>query len=415
MIPTAPRRTVITGLGIVSCLGSTLDDVSRSLQNGTTGIAIDPKRVELGFASPLVGQLRGWNGGTVLGRKVRRSMHEPALYGAIAALDALEDAKLDHDRLRAWDAGVIVGNDSTVVPGAATVQKTLERGYTGALGSGAVFQVMNSTVTMNLSTLFGIRGANWTVSAACASGAHALGQAHMLIGSGAQEVVLAGGTQELGWEATTAFDALGAFSKRVDSPGEACRPFDRDRDGLVPSGGAAMLVLESLDHARARGAEIYGEILSYAFSSNGDHLSSPTVDGPAWCMARALTLANVAPSEIDFVSAHATSTLVGDLQEGLAIGRVFSDARPAVTSTKSMTGHECWMSGASEMVYSLLMMRDGFIAPNANLQTIDPQLTHLNLSAHARALRPRTILSNSFGFGGTNSALVVRGMERTAA
>ena len=406
------RRTAITGLGVVSCLGSDLDTVADGLRAGRSGIGVDPNRVERGFFSPLTGQLEGWDGGRRrLSRKLRRSMHEPALYGAVAALDAIEDAGLDRARLKAWDVGVIVGNDSTVAPSADSVARTRQAGETRGLGSGAIFQIMNSTVTMNLSTMLGTRGANWTLSAACASGGHAIGQAAMLIASGQQEIVLAGGAQELNWESMAAFDALGAFSRRLDAPAAACRPFDRDRDGLVPSGGAAILVLESLEAAQKRGARIYAEIVSYAFSSNGDHLSCPNVEGPAWCIQRALNLAQVRTDEIDYINAHATSTPAGDGREGRALLEVFGAEGPPVSSTKSMTGHECWMSGASEVVYSLLMMRDGFVAPNINLETLDPELAGLNVADTTLARPLRTVLSNSFGFGGTNSALVLRGLD----
>ena len=402
------RRTVVTGMGIVSCLGSDLDTVSRSLREGRSGLVRSEERQALGFASPLTGALQGWDGGQQLSRKARKSMHEPALYGAVAALDAVHSSNLCRDRLKSWDVGVVIGNDSTVAPSAEVVRVTRERGYTRAVGSGAIFQVMASTVTMNLSTLLGTRGANWTLAGACASGAHAIGQAMMLIGTGQQEIVIAGGAQELGWESMAAFDALGAFSRHDGDPAEASRPFDSQRDGLVPSGGAAVLVLESLEHARARGARVYGELVGYAFSSNGGHLSVPSAEGPAWAMKRALELASVEPSEIDYVSAHATSTPVGDLHEGLAILDVFGAATPPVSSTKSMTGHECWMSGASEVLYSLLMIRDGFIAPNKNLTELDEALRGLNVSPETLDVAPKTVLSNSFGFGGTNSALVLR-------
>jgi 3-oxoacyl-[acyl-carrier-protein] synthase-1 len=267
---------------------------------------------------------------------------------------------------------------------------------------------MNSTVSMNLSTLLGTRGANWTVSGACASGAHALGQAMWLIQSGAQEIVIAGAAQELSWESMAAFDALHAFSRNIEQPDRASRPFDQERDGLVPSGGAAILVLESAEHADKRGARRYGELVAYAFSSNGDHLSHPNAEGPAYCMQHALRQARLSPADIDYINAHATSTVPGDLSEGQAILKVFGADGPVVSSTKSMTGHECWMSGASEMVYSLLMIRNGFIAPNRNLERLDPALVGLNVSDQAVDLRPRHVMSNSFGFGGTNSALIVR-------
>ena len=403
------RRVAITGLGIVSVLGQDLETVSQSLRAGKSGIVASQTRRELGFASPLTGQLSAWDGGkSRLSRKLRRSMAEPAAYAAVAALDAIEHSGLDPERLKSWDVGCIMGNDSTVAPSAHVAEKTRQLGYTSGLGAGAIFQVMNSTVSMNLSTMLGTRGANWTLSAACASGGHALGQAQMLIGSGQQEIVICGGAQELSWESMAAFDALGAFASRDDQPESACRPFAKSRDGLVPSGGGACLIAESWDHAVARGAHIHAELVSYAFSANGGHLSCPTVAGPTYAMRRALELAKLQPGDIDYVSAHATSTPVGDLLEGLSLLEVFGRDGAAVSSTKSMTGHECWMSGASEVIYSLLMMRDGFLAPNINLDELDPELAGLNVVRETRSVRPRTVLSNSFGFGGTNSALVLR-------
>jgi 3-oxoacyl-[acyl-carrier-protein] synthase-1 len=401
------RRTVVTGMGIVSCLGCDLDSVSRSLRRGESGIVIDPEREKLGFSSSLTGKLKGWNGEARLDRKARKSMGEPALYAMVAALDAIRDAGLPESRLQREDVGVIIGNDSTVAPSAQVAAKVREASYTGALGSGAIFQVMGSTATMNMSTLLGTRGANWTLAAACASGAHALGQGFMLIGSGMQEIVIAGGAQEINWESMAAFDALKAFSASKD-PATASKPFSKSRDGLVPSGGAAVLILESYEHASKRGARIYGEIAAYAFSSNGDHLSCPNIAGPVYAMRRALEMARYAPSDIDYVNAHATSTPVGDLMEGRALLEIFGKNGPPVSSTKSITGHECWMSGASEVLYSLLMMRDGFIAGNANLGELDPELEGLAVTPRTLESRPRTFLSNSFGFGGTNSALIVR-------
>jgi 3-oxoacyl-[acyl-carrier-protein] synthase I len=405
----SPARVVITGLGIVSVLGDTLDQVSAALQAGRSGVVSDPERVALGFSSPLTGALPSWDGGKArLSRKQRKTMGEAALYAGVAALDAVDDAGLTPDRFARFDAGVIVGNDSTAGDTSAVAPAVRSAGYTGALGAGAIFQVMNSTVTMNLSTLLGVRGANWTVSAACASGAHALGQAWSLIATGQQSVVLAGGAQEINWQTMAAFDALKAFSKRVDDPAGASRPFDAGRDGLVPSGGAALLVLEDAAHARARGARIYGEIAGYAFSSNGGHLTNPSVEAPAWCMRRALAAAQIKPQAVDYVSAHATGTPAGDRVEGLALLDVFGARGPRVSSTKSMTGHECWMAGASEILYSLLMMRDGFMAPNRNLGELDPELEGLRVLRETERVAPRVVLSNAFGFGGTNASLVVR-------
>jgi 3-oxoacyl-[acyl-carrier-protein] synthase-1 len=268
---------------------------------------------------------------------------------------------------------------------------------------------MNSTVTMNLSTIFKLKGANFTVSAACASGSHSIGLAYLLIKNGLQDVVLCGGAQETNFYSMASFDALGAFSKNMDEPTKASRPFDRDRDGLVPSGGAAALILEDYDHAVARGANIIAEIVGYGFSSNGTSvISQPSDEGCLRAMERALADAGMKPADIDYINAHATSTRQGDMFEAMAIGKLFNGEHALVSSTKSMTGHECWMAGASEMVYSLIMMQNNFVAPNINLENCDEYSESLNLAKNTVDTKVDAVLSNSFGFGGTNSALVVK-------
>jgi 3-oxoacyl-[acyl-carrier-protein] synthase I len=279
------------------------------------------------------------------------------------------------------------------------------------LGTGHIIRVMNSTVTMNLDTLVKMQGACWSLSAACASGLHALGQAAMLIASDQQEIVICGGAQETSWQGMAAFDALGALSTNEADPARASRPFDEARDGLVPSGGGAALVVESLDSARARGAAIYAEVVGYAFSCDGTHLTQPTGLGAEQSMKGALRRASVHPSEVDYVNAHATSTPAGDSVEAAAIQHVFSRSPVPVSSTKALTGHECWMSGASEVAYCLLMMRDGFIAGNPHLEVPDVVSAALELPVSSRPIRPRTILKNSFGFGGTNATVVLRALD----
>ncbi len=405
------RRAVITGMGAVSSLGLTLDTISRSLREGSSGIGVDPERKRRGFRSALTGQVRGFDPAAHFDRKARKTMGEAAAYGCASALNAIADAGLDRNGLARPDVGVIFGNDTTCVSAREMFDELTKYGRTNALGSGPIIRVMNSTVTMNLGTLLGVQGACWSLSAACASGLHAIGQAAMLIATGQQEVVICGGAQETGWESMAAFDALGALSTREDDPARASRPFDKSRDGLVPSGGGAALVLESLESARARGARIYAEVLGYSFSCDGGHITNPTGDGAARAMRQALKLASVAPAEVDYVNAHATSTPVGDAVEAKAILEVFGDHPVPVSSTKGLTGHECWMAGASEVVYSLLMMRDGFIAGNAHLTEPDEASAKLSLHKGPLAKRPRTLLKNSFGFGGTNAAVVLRALD----
>lgn len=308
------------------------------------------------------------------------------------------------------EVGIIFGNDSSARPVVEAARIMDEKHDSAMLGSGLIFQSMNSTVTMNLSTIFHLRGINFTVSAACASGSHAIGLGYAMIKQGLQKTVLCGGAQEVNCYAMATFDALGAFSVRMDHPEAASRPFDQGRDGLVPSGGAAAVVLEDYDHAVARGAEILAEVVGYGFSSNGGGISQASDEGSVIAMQRALADAAMKPSDIDYINAHATSTPQGDHYEALALSRLFGGSDTWVSSTKSMTGHECWMAGASEVVYSLLMMQHGFVAPNINLNEPDEAAATLRLARETVECEVKTVLSNSFGFGGTNSALVLRGM-----
>ena len=405
------RRVVISGIGAISSLGLTLDEVSASLRHARSGIALDPERKALGFRSGLTGVVKGFDVAARFDRKERKTMGQAAAYGCAAAQDAIADSKLPAERLAQPDVGLIFGNDSTCDGANDLFNGLAKEKRTSALGTGHIIKVMNSSVTMNLSALTGARGACWTLSAACASGLHALGQAAMLIALGQQEIVICGGAQETGWQGMAAFDALGALSIRESEPAKASRPFDKSRDGLVPSGGGAALVVESIDSARARGARIYAEVLGYAFSCDGGHLTNPSGDGARRAMESALKMASVHPSEVDYVNAHATSTQIGDAVEARAIASVLAGKKVPVSSTKVLTGHECWMAGASELVYSLLMMRDGFIAGNPNLEQPDEAAADLDLPVTTLDRRPRTVLKNSFGFGGTNASAVLRTIE----
>ena len=304
----------------------------------------------------------------------------------------------------------MLGNVCSAVPVIETIDIMRDKKDTALIGSGLIFQTMNSTISMNLSVIFKLKGINLTVSGACASGSHAIGLAYYLIRSGLQECVITGGGQELNLESTGNFDALNAFSVRENEPVKASRPFDRDRDGLVPSGGAATLILESYESAIKRGAKILAEVIGYGFSSNGDHISVPNLDGPVKAMKLALKDASLEPKDIQYINAHATSTPVGDAKEAEALNLVFGGSRPWVSSTKSMTGHEMWMGGASEVVYSILMMQNGFIAPNINFENPDEFSAKLRIADKTIHQPFSTFLSNAFGFGGTNSTLIVRGL-----
>ncbi|MDL5511386.1 beta-ketoacyl-[acyl-carrier-protein] synthase family protein [Arenibacter sp. M-2] len=402
------KRVVITGMGIYSCLGKNLAEVKESLYKGTSGIVFDEKRREFGYRSCLTGMVEEPDLKDLLTRRQRLSLGEEGAYAYMATLEALKNAGISQDYLDNNEVGVLYGNDSTAKSVIESIDKLREKKDTTLVGSGAIFKAMNSSVTMNLSTIFKLTGINFTVSAACASGSHAIGIAYQLIKSGLQDCIICGGTQEINELAMGSFDGLGVFSVNDEVPGKASRPFDKSRDGLVPSGGAASLIVESYESAKKRKAAILGEIIGYGFSSNGDHISTPNVDGPTLAMKKAIDQAHIKPSEIDYVNAHATSTPVGDSNEAKAIFAVFGDKGPYVSSTKSMTGHECWMAGASEIVYSMLMMEHSFIAPNINLENPDEDAAKLNLVRKTLDKKIDVFLSNSFGFGGTNSALLIK-------
>ena len=405
------RRVVITGMGIWSCIGESCSEVEQSLRSGKSGIGIDPLRTEYGYRSPLTGIVRRPSLKGILDRKQREFLAEEGEYAYMATKEAVENAGLDADMLEKCGAGIIYGNDSTAEAVIRGHERILEKKDTTLVGAASIFRSMNSTVTMNLSTIFRLKGINMTVSAACASGSHAIGLAAMLIRSGLQKVVIAGGAQETNYLSMASFDGISAFSMRTDEPARASRPFDRYRDGLVPSGGAASLVLEDYGHAVERGAVILAEVLGYGFSSNGGMISSASAEGSENAMRMALDEAGLSPDRIDYVNAHATSTVQGDMYEAIAIDRLFGRYRTPVSSTKGMTGHECWMAGASETVYSILMMCGGFIAPNINFTEPDEYSAPLNIVAETAKADIRCFLSNSFGFGGTNSALVVGRVE----
>jgi len=402
------KRVVITGMGIYSVIGKNLGEVKDSLFHGRSGIIFDPVRKEMGFRSALTGMVERPVLKGVLDRRMRVGLPVQGEYAYVATTEALLNAGISQEFLDNHEVGILFGNDSSTVPVVESVDILRQKKDTMMIGSGHIFQSMNSTVSMNLSVIFRLRGVNFTVSGACASGSHAIGLGFMMIRQGLQEIVICGGAQEINPESTASFDALNAFSTRESEPQKASRPFDRDRDGLVPSGGAATIILESLDSALARGATIFGEVTGYGFSSNGEHISLPNVDGPARAMAMALKDAGISQDEIDYVNAHATSTPSGDGNEAEAIHRIFGHRRPPVSSTKSMTGHEMWMGGASEVIYSTIMMNHGFIAPNINFENPDATTACLNLITSTTPAGIKAFLSNSFGFGGTNSAIVVR-------
>jgi 3-oxoacyl-[acyl-carrier-protein] synthase-1 len=402
------KRVVITGLGIWSCIGKNLEEVTQSLYYGKSGIGIEIERNEYGYRSPLTGivphpVLKG-----VLDRRLRIGMAEEGEYAYMATVEAMKNAGIDLEYLEKNEMGIFYGNDSSAKAVIESHEIMRAKKDTSLLGSGAIFQSMNSTVTMNLSTIFKLKGVNMTISAACASGSHAVGLGYIFIQNGMQNMVLCGGAQETNLYSMATFDTLNAFSMRIDEPEKSSRPFDADRDGLVPSGGAASLILEEYEHAVKRGAPILAEIIGYGVSSNGANISQPSDIGSIVAIERALADAKISAKDIDYINAHATSTPQGDAYEAIALDKVFGSRHPLISSTKSMTGHECWMAGASEILYSLLMMQNSFVAPNINFETPDEYSAKLNIAAKRVEKNIDVFLSNSFGFGGTNSVLIVK-------
>ena len=396
-------------MGIWSCLGTTIEEVRDSLFNGKSGIGIEEIRNEYGYQSPLTGIVKQPVLKGLIDRHLRRGLSEEAEYAFMASLDAFKMAGISQDYLDANECGCIFGNDSSAKPVIEAHKIMDEKHDTELLGQSYIFQAMNSTVTMNLSTIFRLKGVNFTVSAACASGSHSIGLAYMLIKQGLQDLVLCGGAQETNYYSMASFDAIGAFSKNVENPQKASRPFDKNRDGLVPSGGGAALVLEDYDHAIARGATIIAEVTGYGFSSNGTSvISQPSDEGCVRAMQRAMDDAGIKPCDVDYINAHATSPRQGDMFEAMAISKLFAGEHALVSSTKGMTGHECWMAGASEIIYSIIMMQNGFVAPNINLEEPDDCARDINLARQTVKTEVNVVLSNSFGFGGTNSALVIK-------
>ena len=405
------KRVVITGMGIWSCLGVTLDEVRQSLYDGKSGIIYSQERMDAGFRSPFCANVPKADLKPFVNRNFRQFMPEEAQYAYMATKDALAAAKLEQDYIDSHEVGIIYGNDSVAEATMIALDKFRQFGSTAACGSGAIFQSMNSTVTMNLACLFHLKGINLTASAACASGSQSIGLAWLLIKNGLQDCVVCGGAQEANMFGVASFDGIQSFALRDDNdPSKASRPFDSQRNGLVPGGGAATLVVESYESAVKRGAPILAEIVSWGFSGNGDHISTPNVEGPARSLELCLEKSGINIREIGYVNAHATSTKIGDSREAQAIARIFGDYRVPVTSTKSQTGHEMWMAGASEIIYSMLMMKNDFIAANLNFENPDEDSAKLLIPSKRVEKHFDTFLSNSFGFGGTNATLIVRNM-----
>ncbi len=398
------RRVAITGYGILSCLGNTREDVAASLRAGRSGIQLVAERRELGFNSALAGMAPEIDP-PELPRRVLRQTGQSALVGTHAAFQALEHSGLQKELLESERTGVVIGH-SLCGHQQYKVGRQIDEKL--SIPGSAAQKGMIDAVSAHLSILLGLRGFSFTVSASCATGALAIGQAYHLIQWGLQDRILCGGVTENSWEAACHFDALNISSGREDAPAQASRPFDRDRDGLVLSSGGSVLVLEELESARARGATIHAELIGYAFTSQTSAPTLPSGAGGARAMANALADAGLDPGQVDYVNAHASATRDGDVLEARALAELFGE-RPYVSSTKSMTGHEAGAAGSNELVYTLLMMAEGFVAPSINLDDLDPDCAGIKLAANEAVETPISVaLSNSFAFGGLSACLVVR-------
>ncbi|WP_366523896.1 beta-ketoacyl-ACP synthase I [uncultured Algimonas sp.] len=411
------KRVVVTGMGIVSCIGNDLDTVAKNLKAGNSGIERDEKMAEYGFRSQVSGRPDDTTemAKEIIGKRSLRFMGDAAIWSALAMDQAIKDAGLTEDQIVDPRTGIIAGSGGPssleIVRAADITRKNMSPKRVGPF---AVPKAMSSTVSATLATHFKIKGVNFSITSACTTSLHCIGTAAEQIQWGKQDVMFAGGGEELEWSMSNLFDAMGAMSSKYnDTPKQASRAFDANRDGFVIGGGAGMLVLESLEHAKARGAKIYAEIIGYAATSDGHDMVAPSGEGAERAMRMALDDAGLAPSALDYINPHATSTPVGDIAETNAIERVFGPANqgegeqgPMVSATKCLTGHSLGAAGVQEAIYTLLMMERGFVAPSINIDTLDPELGDINIVREPTETMLKTAMSNSFGFGGTNGSVV---------
>ncbi len=402
------KRVVITGMGISSCLGNDLTTVLDALKNGTSGIRFNESYAEQGFRSQVSGSVN-IDLSEHIDRKILRFMGDAAGFAYLSMQQAIADAGLTEQEVSNERTGLIVGSGGastkSVVESADIIR---ERGVKRA-GPYRVTQTMASTTSACLATPFKIKGVNYSISSACATSAHCVGNAMELIQLGKQDVVFAGGGEEEHWTLTGLFDAMGALSTKYnETPAKASRPYDADRDGFVIAGGGGCLVLESLDHALARGAKIYGELVGYGATSDGYDMVAPSGEGAIRCMKQAMSMK---PGDIDYINSHGTSTPVGDLAELKAVRTLFGDNVPAISSTKSLTGHSLGATGVQEAIYCLLMMQHNFIAASANIDKLDEAAENMSIVQTTREATLNRVMSNSFGFGGTNATLIMERYE----
>jgi 3-oxoacyl-[acyl-carrier-protein] synthase-1 len=399
------KRVVVTGMGIISCLGNDCDSVAEALKTGKSGIQHVPQYQELGMRSHVAG-VPTVDIEASIDRKVRRFMGDAAAFAYLAAQQAIADANLSEELLNDPKVGLVAGSGGASSANQVLAADLLREKGLKKVGPYMVTRTMSSTVSACLATALKITGMNYSISSACATSAHCIGHGMEMIQLGKQDVVLAGGGEELDWTLSSLFDAMGALSTKYnETPERASRPYDSDRDGFVIAGGAGMLVLESLEHAQARGATIYAELIGYGRTSDGADMVAPNPAGPARCMQQALATVE---DPIDYINAHGTSTPKGDLSELNAIRMAFPNKVPPVSSTKSLSGHSLGAAGVQEAIYTLLMQRHGFIAPTINVENLDENAADIDIVTSTREAKLDTVLSNSFGFGGTNASLVFK-------
>ena len=398
------KRVVVTGMGIVSCLGNDKDTVLDALKEGRSGIKFQEEYKEMGFRSHIAGSI-DIDLKELIDRKTLRFMGEAAAYAYVSMDQAIKDSGLTEEQVSSERAGIIMGSGGASSKNLVEAADILREKGMKRVGPYRVTQTMSSTTSACLATPFKIKGVNYTISSACATSAHCVGNAMELIQLGKQDVVFAGGGEEEHWTLTALFDAMGALSTKYnDSPDKASRAYDADRDGFVIAGGGGCLVLEELEHAKARGAKIYAEVVGYGATSDGYDMVAPSGEGAARCMRQAL---QTVEGDLDYINAHGTSTPVGDVAELKAISEVFGDKTPAISSTKSLTGHSLGATGVQEAIYSLLMMENNFISASANVETLDEKAEGMNIVTERRDdVTLNRMMSNSFGFGGTNASLV---------
>ena len=399
------RRVVVTGIGIVSSIGNNANEVLASLRDARSGVVAAPEYAELGFrcqvhAPPVI----DWE--SMVDRRAARFLAQGTAFGHIAMEQAIADAGLEEAEVSNEKTGLIVGSGGASTRAIVEAAETARTRGPKRVGPFAVPKAMSSGPSATLATWFKIKGLNFSISSACATSAHCIGVGYEQIAMGKQDIVFAGGVEELDWTLSVLFDAMGAMSSNFnDRPAVASRAYDKDRDGFVIAGGGAVAVLEDYEHAKARGAKIYGEIVGYAANSDGYDMVAPSGEGAVRCMK--LAMSTIGGRPVDYLNPHGTSTPVGDSKEMQAVRAVFGDKPPLISSTKSLTGHSLGAAGAQEAIYCLLMLNNGFAAKSANIETLDPEFADLPILLERSDKPLETVMSNSFGFGGTNGCLVM--------